>query len=168
MTTALVLIDHDRGVMAETSLQAVAFAGALGLDVEAVLIGADAEPPTTSCAAGARTPSPSWSSSLERRWSWRPEPTAGTRCLRISERFSTSRWSPTSHRPRWATPGGSPAFAGAAVSSNTSSWRPVSSCSRLLPIPGRLRLRTPMPRSSSSVSNRLWTRRPAVPAWWIE
>ena len=44
MTTALVLIDHDRGVMAETSLQSVAFAGALGLDVEAVLIGADAEP----------------------------------------------------------------------------------------------------------------------------
>lgn len=44
MTTALVLIDHDRGVMAETSLQSVAFAGELGLDVEAVLIGADAEP----------------------------------------------------------------------------------------------------------------------------
>lgn len=43
MTTALVLLDHDRGALAETALQAVTFAASLGFDTEAVLIGAEAE-----------------------------------------------------------------------------------------------------------------------------
>jgi electron transfer flavoprotein alpha subunit len=43
MTTCLVLLDHDRGVLSDTALQAVAFAGSMELDVEGVLIGSGAE-----------------------------------------------------------------------------------------------------------------------------
>ena len=39
MATALVLLDHDRGTLSDTALQAVAFAGSLDCDIEAVLIG---------------------------------------------------------------------------------------------------------------------------------
>jgi electron transfer flavoprotein alpha subunit len=39
MTTALVLLDHDRGTLSDTALQAVAFARSLDCDIEAVLIG---------------------------------------------------------------------------------------------------------------------------------
>jgi electron transfer flavoprotein alpha subunit len=39
MTTALVLLDHDRGALSETATQTLAFAASLGLDVEAVVIG---------------------------------------------------------------------------------------------------------------------------------
>ncbi len=44
MSRALVLIEHDRGEMPETALQAVSLARGLDLDVEAVLIGDDAAP----------------------------------------------------------------------------------------------------------------------------
>ncbi len=43
MTSALVLLDHDRGALSDTALQAVAFAGSLGFDLEPVLIGDGAE-----------------------------------------------------------------------------------------------------------------------------
>ncbi len=48
MTTALVVLDHDRGTLSETALQAVSFAASLGLDIEAVVIGHGAD----SVAAG--------------------------------------------------------------------------------------------------------------------
>jgi electron transfer flavoprotein alpha subunit len=44
MTATLVLLDHDRGRLSETALQAVAFAQSLEQGVDAVLIGGDAEP----------------------------------------------------------------------------------------------------------------------------
>ena len=44
MTATLVLLDHDRGQLSETALQAVAFARSLGQGVVAVLIGGAAEP----------------------------------------------------------------------------------------------------------------------------
>ena len=44
MSRALVLIEHDRGEMSETALQAVSLARSLDLEVEAVLIGEDALP----------------------------------------------------------------------------------------------------------------------------
>jgi electron transfer flavoprotein alpha subunit len=43
MTKALVLLDHDRGALAETALQAVAFALSLEVDVEGVVIGDGAD-----------------------------------------------------------------------------------------------------------------------------
>ncbi len=48
MTAALVLLDHDRGTLSETATQALAFAAALGVDIEAVVVGDGAD----SVAAG--------------------------------------------------------------------------------------------------------------------
>ncbi len=43
MTTVLALLDHDRGSLSETALQAVSFAASLGFGIEAVVIGEGAD-----------------------------------------------------------------------------------------------------------------------------
>ena len=43
MTTALVLLDHDRGTLSDTALQTVSFASSLGFDIQAVVVGEGAE-----------------------------------------------------------------------------------------------------------------------------